>query len=250
MARTSHRVVSLRSIRATDGRVLLLVLAALGCDHREKAVSDTATSGSRAPSPYVSQIPAWPAETSAFATDRTGRLSAALRAKIPSCGDATPVVARDSIGPLYPGQPLPILLGVCGGALRFWQWDDGSYLPAIAVKLGDAVVVAELGGMTADDVVSRVIAVSGARTAEGIGPGSSLAELQRAYGAPTWRRNQCTVDAAFDSRPGLVARIAVASSGGAASCAEVRHYGDGPDFSRFPRGSRVEWIAAELGAAG
>ena len=250
MARTSHRVVIRGPHRGADARLLLVAVAALGCGHREKAVSDTATSGSRAPSPYVSEIPAWPAETSAFATDRTGRLPAALRSKVPSCGSSTPVVARDSIGPLYPGQPLPIVLGVCRDALRFWHWDDGSYLPALAVRLGDAIVVADLAGMTADDVVSRVIAIDGARTAEGVGPGSSLADLQRAYGAPTWRRNQSTVDAAFDSRPGLVARIAVASAGGAASCAEVRRYGDGPDFSRFPRGSRVEWIAAELGAAG
>ncbi|NUQ19768.1 MAG: hypothetical protein HOQ09_02295 [Gemmatimonadaceae bacterium] len=238
-----------RSVRP-DGLALLLALAAIACGHREKAVSDTATAGSRAPSPYVSEIPAWPADTSDFATDRTGRFPAALRAKVPSCGAATPVVARDSIGPLYPGQPLPIVLGVCRNALRLWHWDDGSYLPAIAVKLGDALVVADMAGMTADDVVSRVIAIEGARTAEGIGPGSSLAELQRAYGAPTWRRNQCTVDAAFESRPGLVARIAVAPSTGAASCADVRRYGDGNDFSRFPPGSRVEWIAAELGAAG
>lgn len=251
MARTSHRVVSRRSVRP-DGRVLLLAVAALGCNHREKAVSDTATSGSRAPSPYVSEIPAWPADTSDFATDRTGRFPAALRAKVPFCGGATPVVARDSIGLLYPGQPLPIVLGVCRNALRFWHWDDGSYLPAVAVRLGDALVVADMAGMTSDDVVSRVIAIEGARTAEGIGPGSSLAELQRAYGAPTWRRNQCTVDAAFDSHPGLVARITVASMdrGVAVTCGDIRRYGDGNDFSRFPRGSRVEWIAAELGAAG
>lgn len=250
MARTSHRVVRWRRSVRPDDRLLFLLVAALGCDPRAKAVSDTATAGSRAPSPYVSEIGAWPAETSAFASDRMGRLSAALRAKVPSCGATTPLVARDSIGPLYPGQPLPIVLGACRNALRYWQWDDGSYLPALAVRLGDALVVAELGGMTADDVVSRVIAIEGARTAEGIGPGSSLAEVRRAYGAPTWRRNQCTVDAAFDSRPGLVVRIAVSATAGAASCDDIRRYGDGPDFSRFPRGSRVEWVAAELGAAG
>ena len=159
MGRPSHRVVRRRRTVRPDGLALLLALAAIACGHREKAVSDTATAGSRAPSPYVSEIPAWPADTSDFATDRSGRFSAALRAKVSSCGGATPVVARHSIGPLYPGQPLPIVLGVCRNALRLWHWDDGSYLPAIAVKLGDALVVADMAGMTADDVVSRVIAI-------------------------------------------------------------------------------------------
>ena len=254
MARPAHRVVRRAAgarIPAALGLTLLAVVAAGGaaCSRERVAVSDTATTGSRAPSPYVSEIPPWPAETSAYATDRHGGFSAKLRAEVPSCGDATPVVTADSVGPIYPGQPLPILLGACAKRLLLWHWDDGSYLPAVAVRLGDAIVVADLAGMTADDVVSRVVVIDGARTAEGIGPGSPLAAVQHAYGAPLWRRNQCTVDASFESRPGLLLRISIPEGGRVYNCSDIRRFAASDDYSRFPRGAHVEWVAAELGGA-
>ena len=228
------------------------LLAAGACSGSKRddsgATSDTAAApATPAPSPYVADIPPWPADTTASAVDRDGRLRAELAAKVPSCGGETPVVAQDSVGPLFPGMPLANLFGRCAHPLQLWHRDNGQYIPALAVKLGNALLLMDVSGTMADAVIIRIAAVSGARTSEGIGPGSSLAEVQRAYGAPTWRRDQCAVDAIFDSRPGLVVHTTFPDNGSDAyTCEDIRRFGTGSDFSHFPRGATVGWIAAEL----
>lgn len=213
------------------------------------AASDSIAAGAKAPtpSPYVSEIPPWPSDTSTFSIDRVTSLEPRLRAKLGSCGAETPVVAADSIGPFYPGQPLANLFAACPHLLQLWRRVDGKEVPAIAFTLGDAVLLLDANGVIAEAVVTRVNALEGARTAEGIGRGSALADVQRAYGAPTWRRAQCAVSAAFASRPGLVVDIAVPEgSSGAYTCLDIRRFASGSDFSRFPRGSTVAAVAAEL----
>jgi hypothetical protein len=165
------------------------------------------------------------------------------------CGAAAPIATADSVGPFYPGQPLANLFGACPHPLQLWHLDGGKYVPAIALESGSALLLLDANGVTSDAVVTRVTALEGARTAEGIGPGSSLADAQRAYGAPTWQRDQCAVNAAFASRPGLVVHVVIPeSSDGAYTCEDIRRFASGADFSRFPRGSTVGWIAAELDA--
>jgi hypothetical protein len=168
---------------------------------------------------------------------------------VPSCGTATPLVTADSVGSLYPGEPLANLFGACPQLLQLFHFDDGKYLPALAVKLGGATLLLDASGVTPDAVVTRVAVLGGARSAEGIGAGSPLADAARAYGPPTWRREQCAVNAAFASRPGIVIHIAPAETGGDAyTCEDIRRFASGSDFSRFPRASTVGWIAAELDA--
>ena len=232
-----------------------MMLSALACARTEggrAAAADSSNgpaSAAPAPSPYVSDIPAWPADTGPASTDREGHLPARLAAAVPTCSAITPVVARDSIGPFYPGQPLANLFGACQHPLQLWHWSDGKFVPAVALKAGGAVLLLDANGVIPDAVVIRVVALSGARTAEGIGPGSTLADVQRAYGAPTWQRDQCSVGAAFESRPGLVVHISIPESGGDAyTCEDIRRFAAGRDFTRFPRGSTVGWIAAELDA--
>lgn len=234
------------------GVVLVAAVACSGAS-RDRTASDTAAAPAAAtastPSPYVADIPGWPADTAASAADRDGRLSARLAATVPSCGAATPVVTADSVGPLYPGQPLANLFGACPHLLQLWHYDDGKYLPAVAVKFGGATLLLDASGVTPDAVVTRVAALSGARTAEGIGPGSPLADASRAYGAPTWRREQCAVNAAFASRPGIVIHVTLPEKGGDAyTCEDIRRFATGSDFAHFPRASTVGWIAAELDA--
>jgi hypothetical protein len=213
----------------------------------ERGADSAAAPKPPAPSPYVGDIPAWPADTTTSSVDHVTGMPARLRARLGSCGADTPVVAADSVGPFYPGQPLANLFGACPHLLQLWRRVDGNAVPAIAFKLGDAVLLLDANGVIADAVVTRVAALEGARTAEGIGPGSPLADVQHAYGAPTWRREQCAVAAAFASHPGLVIDIAIPESGGDAyTCADIRHFASGTDFSHFPRGSTVATVAAEL----
>ena len=240
------------------GAACALVLAAVACspaDHGADAPADTPVDTpaqarrAAAPSAYVSEIPAWPADTTTSATDRDGALPARLQAKVPACGGATPVVTADSIGPFYPGQPLANLFGACAHLLQLWAWDDGKYVPAVALRIGDALLLLEANGVIPDAVVTRVTALNGARTSEGIGSGSLLADAVRAFGTPIWRRDQCAVGAAFASRPGLVIRIAIPEGRSDAwTCEEIRRFGTGPDFSRFPKGSTVGSVSAELDA--
>ena len=231
----------------------VLLLAAGACSSAKRDESGAAADSSApqattpAPSPYVADIPAWPADTAAFGVDRDGRLRSELAAKVQSCGNETPVVAQDSVGPLFPGMPLANLFGRCPHPLQLWHRDNGQYIPALAVKLGNALLLMDASGTMADAVIVRITAVSGAHTSEGIGPGSSLADVQRAYGAPTWRRDQCAVDAIFDSRPGLVVHTTFPDNGSDAyTCEDIRRFGTGGDFSHFPHGASVGWIATEL----
>jgi hypothetical protein len=232
------------------------VFAVAACARAERsaarASADTSviTAAARPePSRYLADIPPWPADTGAAATDREGRLPGRLASAVPSCGAATPIVTPDSVGPLYPGQPLANLFGACPHLSRLWHYDNGKYVPAIAVKLGGALLLLDASGVMSDAVVTRVTALEGARTAEGIGPGASLADVARVYGAPTWRRDQCAVSAAFASRPGLVIHVAIPESGrDAYTCEDIRRFATGNDFAHFPQGSTVAWIAAELDA--
>ncbi len=199
------------------------------------------------PAPYVTVIPPWPADTNMTSTDRDGALPARLRAVVRGCGSVVPIVAADSVGPFYPGQPLANLFGACTALLQLWHWEDGKYLPAVAVKVDGALLLIDASGVIPDAVVTRITALDGARTAEGIGHGSLLADAQRSYGVPTWRRDQCAVDVVFASRPGLLFHLSIAGGGPAAyTCDDIRRFATGVDFRRFPAGSTIAWVAAEL----
>lgn len=199
------------------------------------------------PAPYVTEIPPWPADTNMMSTDRDGALPARLRGVVRACGALVPIVAADSVGPFYPGQPLANLFGACRRLVQLWHWEDGKYLPAVAVKMDGALLLIDASGVIPEAVVTRITALDGARTAEGIGHGSLLADAQRSYGVPTWRRDQCAVDVVFASRPGLLFHLAIADGAPAAyTCEDIRRFATGVDFRRFPEGSTIAWVAAEL----
>ena len=232
------------------GWALLLAAGCAGTDRREGdlgADSIAALRPANAPSSYVNVIPAWPADTTSSSADREAALPARLRAKVRSCGTVTPIVTADSIGRFYPGEPLANLFGACPNLLQLWRWDGGKYIPAAALQLGDAILLLEASGVIPEAVVTRVTALEGARTADGIGPGSLLADVHRAYGTPTWQREQCAVAATFASHPGLVIQVAIPEGRSDAwTCHDIRGFAAGTDFSRFPAGSTVGSIAADL----
>jgi hypothetical protein len=208
---------------------------------------DTAVKDDATPSAYAGQLPAWPADTASNATDADAHLPESLAGSVPSCRSATPVFAADSVGPLYPGMPLANLFAACKNPLLLWHSSEGVYHPALAVQLGNAVVLLDATGTTPDDIITRIIGLSGARTAEGIGPGSALADAARAYGEPSWRRDQCGITAGFASHLGLAVHVDLASTGADITCDELHEFATGTDFSHFPRGTRIAWISAELG---
>jgi hypothetical protein len=211
------------------------------------AAVDTSVKDDAGPSAYVGQTPAWPADTASNATDADSRLPENLAGSVPSCGSATPVFAADSVGPLYPGMPLANLFAVCKNPLLVWHSSEGVYHPALAVKMGTAVLLLDATGTTSDDVITRIIGLSGVRTADGIGPGSPLADAARAYGEPSWSRDQCGVTAGFASHLGLSVHVDLAGAGGDITCDQLHEFATGTDFSHFPRGTRIAWISAELG---
>ena len=238
-------------------RSALVALTALalvaGCAKRAdkpaadtSAAMDTAVKDDAAPSAYVGQTPAWPADTASVAVDDDAVLPEALAGSVPSCGTTTPAFGTDSVGPLFPGMPLANLFAVCRNPLLLWHSTEGVYRPALAVKLGSAVLLLDASGMTIDDIVTRITGLSGVRTAEGVGPGSPLADAGRAYGEPSWTRDQCGVTAGFPSHLGLSVHVDLAGAGDV-TCDELRQFATGNDFTHFPRGTRIAWISTELG---
>ena len=222
-----------------------------GCAKRadKPAAADTAAStaaGADGPAAHVEQLPAWPADTASVAVDDDAVLPEALAGSVPSCGTTTPAFGTDSVGPLFPGMPLANLFAVCRNPLLLWHSTEGVYRPALAVKLGSAVLLLDASGMTIDDIVTRIIGLSGVRTVEGVGPGSPLADAGRAYGEPSWTRDQCGVTAGFASHLGLSVHVDLAGAGDV-TCDELRQFATGNDFTHFPRGTRIAWISTELG---
>ncbi|MFL5561815.1 MAG: hypothetical protein ACJ79K_10100 [Gemmatimonadaceae bacterium] len=198
------------------------------------------------PSAHVDNVPGWPSDTSTASTDRDGRIPDALAASVPSCGTATPVFAGDSVGPVFPGMPLANLFAACKNPLLLWHSNEGVYAPAIALKVGTALLLLDASGTTSDDVITRIIGLQGVRTADGIGPGSTLAEVGRAYGEPTWTRDQCGVTAGFASHTWLYVHINLAGVGGDVTCDQLREFATGSDFSHFPRGTKISAISTAL----
>ena len=243
-------------VRAAACGALVAALVAVGCakgaDKRAAAIDtgaavDTGIKDGVTPSGYASHVPTWPADTASNATSEDSHIPEALAGSVPSCGSATPVFASDTIGPLFPGMPLANLLAVCKDPLLLWHSSEGLYHPALAVRLGSAVLLLDASGTSEDDVITRIIGLSGVRTAQGVGPGTPLADAARAYGEPTWQRDQCGITASFAARAGLAVHVDLASAGGDITCDQLRESATGNDFSHFPRGTKIAWISAELG---
>ena len=74
--------------------------------------------------------------------------------------------------------------------------------------MGGATVTGFASDSSHDAVVNRVeLSGPGPRTAEGLGVGSTLAQLQNAYGTPQASESDCVLMIWFDTRPGLNFRL-------------------------------------------
>ena len=86
-------------------------------------------------------------------------------------------------------------------------------MPTIAARLGGAIVTALLTDtLTTGTVREVVLAQAGPRTDQGVGVRSTLAELERAYGAPGASEAGCVLQIWFTSLPGLAFRMGVPTS--------------------------------------
>ncbi|HMA39607.1 MAG TPA: hypothetical protein VKP10_05985 [Gemmatimonadales bacterium] len=194
---------------------LLLGALALGAGACRGREPDTRRQGgsasppeSAAPAPTPPQPPP-PSSPSPFPADKdTARLHARLAgpaAGIPSCGGGVPRITADSIGPFRPGTTVSELARRCRGLLYGWVMiSDGYAVPTVAARVGGATVTGFASDSSPDAIVNRVeLTGPGPRTAEGLGVGSTLGQLQSAYGVPQASESDCVLMVWFDTRPGL-----------------------------------------------
>jgi len=159
--------------------------------------------GATASAPGVSPFPT-DRDTTRFATQITGAATA-----VPPCGARVPRITADSIGPFRLGVSIAELRRRCPRLLYGWVLiSDGYTVPTVAARLGGATVTAFVSDTLPTGTLHRVeLAVAGPETAEGFGVGSTLRQLQEAYGAPGASEADCVLRVWFDSRPGLAFRM-------------------------------------------
>lgn len=200
--------------------VLLLILgASLACGEKARRPAAQESTGAVVAADSVSgAIPSpatvLPAVPSPFPADRdTAPLAQALgttASVVPNCGSAVPRITAESIGPFRPGMRLSDLVLRCPRLMYGWVMiSDGYPVPTVAARVGGATVTAFADDSSAMAILNRIELVGpGPRTAEGIGVGSTLAELERKYGAAQASESDCLLQVWFDSRPGLAFRMA------------------------------------------
>jgi hypothetical protein len=81
---------------------------------------------------------------------------------------------------------------------------DGYAVPSVAARLGGATVTALVDDTLPTSTTTKVELQSpGPTTAQGLGVGSTLGQLQAAYGAPGASESDCVLRVWFDPLPGI-----------------------------------------------
>ena len=207
--------------------------------------SSAARTGAPSQAPIDPSSP-WPADTFDVRIDRWSFEEPAELAKIPVCQATTPVVTGDSVGPLKAGLTRSAVEALCPSLHYGWYYsDDQLWIPAANVRLGQATFLLEFDGTSPTARVVRVSAIDpGARTADGLGAGSTLAEARRLLGVPTLVPAKCAVFARWTSRPGLIARIVLTDETGW-ECSSMRQVAERNMLGRVPADSRIGYFAHE-----
>ncbi len=198
----------------------LLVLAVQLTACREKAAQPGTPppSAQSAPSAAVAAQPPGPGSpvpsVSPWPADHDSARFTALLARgpgmVPPCRQTAPRITPDSIGPFRLEQSVAELQRECPRLLYAWSTDpDGFPVPTVAVRLGGALITALLTDTLPTGTVREVdLERVGPKTAEGLGVGSTLRDLERAYGAPGAAEPGCELRVWFASLPGLAFRMA------------------------------------------
>lgn len=148
-----------------------------------------------APSPWSPD-----SDTTSFIAVREGDVS-----RVPTCETRVPRITRDSIGPFRLHQRIADLRARCPRLLFGWVMiSDGYAVPSVAAKLGGATVTALVDDTLPTSVTTKVELQSpGPTTAQGLGVGSTLGQLQAAYGVPGASESDCVLRVWFDPLPGI-----------------------------------------------
>jgi hypothetical protein len=125
--------------------------------------------------------------------------------QVPVCGSRVPRITGDSIGPFRLGETIADLRRACPNLLFGWVViSDGYAVPTVAAKLGSAIVTAFASDSLESATLSKVEVMGpGPQTAEGLGVGSTFAQLTSAYGAFQTSESDCIFRIWFDVRPGI-----------------------------------------------
>lgn len=147
------------------------------------------------PSPWSSDK-----DTTGFIAVREGDVG-----QVPMCETRTPPITRDSIGPFRLHQTIAELRTRCPRLLFGWVMiSDGYAVPSVAARLGGATVTALVDDTLPTSMTTKVELQSpGPKTAQGLGVGSTLGQLQAAYGAPGASESDCVLRVWFDPLPGI-----------------------------------------------
>ena len=147
-------------------------------------------------------MPAWPENQ--LDGQLTSDSIARAVARMPSCGPSADLRPRGA-GTLEAGMSVSEVLARCPGAVPIWEFEEGVPYPSLAVRLGAALFVVSFDNAQASAPSFRISTKDRlARTAEGLGPQSTLGALKAALGPPTFQHEECAIFALFDSQPGVV----------------------------------------------
>lgn len=157
-----------------------------------------------APSPWSRD-----SDTTSFIAVREGNVS-----QVPTCENRVPRITRDSIGPFRLHQTIAELRARCPRLLFGWVMiSDGYAVPSVAAKLGGATVTALVNDTLPTSLTTKVELQSpGPTTAQGLGVGSTLGQLQAAYGVPGASESDCVLRVWFDPVPGIAFHMVYPSS--------------------------------------
>jgi hypothetical protein len=175
--------------------LLALVLCVSGCATAERAADTSAPV--ETVSTDTGHVGPWSDDAD------TGQLPRQPAWYFASC-IGTPLVTPDSLGPVRPGRSLAAITARCPRQFRYWHWEEGVPQPAIALNVGGALLRVLLEDSLPTSVVDRVLSSdSSARTAKSIGPGSTIADVEHAYGRLKFETAKCAIYASSPAHAGV-----------------------------------------------